>query len=901
LKFALCGAPADRKGKKGRPATPAQRTPFSGPVRGVCRKPFRPDFRPRRRPVQRYQKIERKLIANEQTLSQIVQGSTIPTFVIDKDHRVTYWNRACERLTGYPADKIVGTRDQWKPFREKKRPVMADLILDGVNEEDVWRYYGARWKKSALIEGANEAEEYFPHLGFKGKWLFFTAAPIKGPDGTIVGAIQTLWDKTLEKEAAQERENHNRELRAKTDELEASEAAMHEIIRGSTIPTFVIDRDHRVTHWNRALEILSGYRAREIVGTRKQWLPFYKHKRPSMADVILDQPDKAVIQKLYGEKWRPSALVEGGYEAEKFFPDLGENGKWCWFTAAPIKRADGTIVGAIETLWDKTEEKKAEEEQLRHTQELSTLCSIYATLSAPLDLEGRVNAAIKEVTDIFLADGICIFLLGEDGRFHLKYNFGYSENVCRLDQSAEEESPIVRVANEGKLRIFEQLPADDSEEIRLMHKERFQSLVYIPILDKDKITTGVIRIGSTEHRRFNAEDRHVLELFANRIGVAIENARLEKENHRRANFQAKLIKSSNNGIVATGRDGKVVIYNPEAERLFGYSRDEVIGHLGLEDLVPEELRKEGEAGSTAGVTGAETPWHETVITSKGGERIPARFSGAPLFEAGKPMGSVAFFQDLREIKRLERELVNSERLAAIGQTVAGMAHCIKNILHGFKGGSYLLNIGIDRDNPDKLKAGWGMIQRNITRTSDLVLDLLSYSKQREPEMEVCHPGDIVREVQEILSETAAEHEIALDVSVADDMPAVLLDPRSVRRSLMNLVSNGIDACIFDDDISKHHRVCLSTAVEGDETIRFAISDNGHGMDEEVRKKLFASFFSTKGAKGTGLGLLVTRKLIQEHNGTIEVQSEVGVGTTFTIRFPYAKEGFHEQKSTGSGR
>ena len=82
---------------------------------------------------------------------------------------------------------------------------------------------------------------------------------------------------------------------------------------------------------------------------------------------------------------------------------------------------------------------------------------------------------------------------------------------------------------------------------------------------------------------------------------------------------------------------------------------------------------------------------------------------------------------------------------------------------------------------------------------------------------------------------------------------------------------------------------------------FDISDNGHGMDDAVRKKLFASFFSTKGAKGTGLGLLVTRKLVQEHGGTIEVQSEVGVGTTFTIRFPFAKEGSHEQKSTGSGR
>ncbi|NNL76560.1 MAG: PAS domain-containing protein, partial [Desulfobacterales bacterium] len=168
-------------------------------------------------------------------------------------------------------------------------------------------------------------------------------------------------------------------------ELIESESALSQITEGSTIPTFVLNKDHIVTHWNRAMEKLTGTPAALMVGTNRPSTPFWGIERPTMADVILDQIGEDGIQKLYGEKWRKSALIEEAYEAEVFFPRLGENGKWCWFTAAPIKGHDGSIVGAIETLWDKTEDKKAEEERERHTSELSTLCSIYSALNAPAD------------------------------------------------------------------------------------------------------------------------------------------------------------------------------------------------------------------------------------------------------------------------------------------------------------------------------------------------------------------------------------------------------------------------------------------------------------------------------------------------------------------------------------
>ncbi len=355
---------------------------------------------------------------------------------------------------------------------------------------------------------------------------------------------------------------------------------------------------------------------------------------------------------------------------------------------------------------------------------------------------------------------------------------------------------------------------------------------------------------------------------------------------QQAAFQANLIKSSNDAIIATNEKWGIVIFNTAAERIFGYTHDEILEH-DAHEIYPETVFSRLMAAAENPVD-AVTPdaainlWQEGTLTAKNGAVIPIRYYGRILRRKGEMVGSVTFFHDLTEVKRLELELVQAERLAAIGQTVAGMAHCIKNILHGFKGGSYIMDIGIEKNDADKLTNGWQMIQRNIKRTSDLVLDLLSYSKNREPEYEPCLPNEIAADVVDLLKPVAEEHRVALTQSFSADVKEMVLDSRTVHRSLMNLVSNAIDACAYDDNIDRVHTVDVKTSLDPDGRIRFDVEDNGSGMSAEVKEKLFSSFFSTKGAKGTGLGLLVTAKLIQEHGGTISVDSTENVGTTFTV-------------------
>jgi len=146
--------------------------------------------------IRKRKKAEEALRQSEEKLNQAIQGNSIPTYIIDNNHIVTHWNKACESLTGFPAAEMVGTKKQWLTFYPAERPVLADLVVDGATEEEIDEYYEGEHHKSVLIEGAYEGEYFFPNLGEKGKWLFFTAAPLRDHGKNIIGAIQTFQDIT---------------------------------------------------------------------------------------------------------------------------------------------------------------------------------------------------------------------------------------------------------------------------------------------------------------------------------------------------------------------------------------------------------------------------------------------------------------------------------------------------------------------------------------------------------------------------------------------------------------------------------------------------------------------------------------------------------------------------------
>ena len=387
-------------------------------------------------------------------------------------------------------------------------------------------------------------------------------------------------------------------------------------------------------------------------------------------------------------------------------------------------------------------------------------------------------------------------------------------------------------------------------------------------------------------------------LYAMIVAVDVrDRVRLAKELQVSRDFQTNLIENSIHGIIATDQTGRVAIFNRAAENLLGYQATEVIGDPDLEKYFPNQfvelilaahLGKPIEAHSVVA--------QETVVSSSQGEPIPVRFSGVILFENGKTVGSVGFYQDLRSFKILEREKQASDRLAVVGQTVAGLAHGIKNILQGLEGGVFVVQTGIEDNDRPLLEGGWKMVQNNISRISGLVQDLLSYSKERPPEYQETDPNVLAEEVCALFDIRAHEKSVVIERQFDPGVGKVLkvfLDQRGIHTCLSNLLANAIDACEIDR-LKSEHRIVVRTNQDDEGNLIFEVSDNGPGMDEETKRKVFSGFFSTKGSRGTGLGLLVTSKIVMEHGGEIFFESEPGIGTTFTIKLPPGKANTYQE-------
>ncbi len=239
----------------------------------------------------------------------------------------------------------------------------------------------------------------------------------------------------------------------------------------------------------------------------------------------------------------------------------------------------------------------------------------------------------------------------------------------------------------------------------------------------------------------------------------------------------------------------------------------------------------------------------------------------------------------RLVEERTKQLIEAERLAAVGQTVATIAHAIKNITAGLTGGIFVLEKGIERNNKNYLRQGWEMVKKNVYRIKDLALDLLNYSKKREPSYKLCNPNDIIKDVFSLLLPEAREHGINFKLELDEELANVWLDPEEIHRCLLNLVTNAFDACTEIGTSGKSKEVVVRSRRAKDWAVEIEVQDNGIGMAKETLEMIFQRFFSTKGSKGTGMGLMITRKIIDEHGGTISVRSQPGAGTTFIIRLP----------------
>ena len=437
-----------------------------------------------------------KQVANLKQLPdypQIVRGSPIPTFVIDSRHIITHCNRAFENLTGIAAHELIGTRKQWLAFYPAQRPVMADLIVDNASAEELTRYYGRNYWKSSVTEGGYEAEGFFPDLGENGKWIFFTAAPLKDERGRITGAIETLQDISERKWAEEALNESQRRLRTLLD--------------FAPYPIVVFTLDGRVDYLNPAFTETFGWNLAELEGKRIPYTP------PD-----LKQETGEMVKKLSDEK----TILR--YETRRLTKDgrlLDVVMRGTIFTDV-----QGQPAGELVIVRDITREK-------RIALNNEAILRISMALPEYPDLEELLDYISNEVKRLLDAEGSVVILLDEERQelFFPGAAFDDSDTQKRVREIRFQMDELVagQVIQSGEPIIISDTSKDS------LHAERDKKLGYkinnllsVPLRSRDRII-GVLTAINKKQGTFEQTDVELLNLIAATVALSIENARFSEE------------------------------------------------------------------------------------------------------------------------------------------------------------------------------------------------------------------------------------------------------------------------------------------------------------------------------------------------------------------------------------
>lgn len=360
-------------------------------------------------------------------------------------------------------------------------------------------------------------------------------------------------------------------------------------------------------------------------------------------------------------------------------------------------------------------------------------------------------------------------------------------------------------------------------------------------------------------------------------GLAAIVRDLTERKHAEEQFRL-VVESSPNGLLMVDEQGTIRMVNRQVDQLFGYERAELIGQP-VEILVPQHVRANHAGDRTEFFAHSESRamgrGRDLYGVRKDGQEFPLEIGLSPI-RTPDGMRVLASVVDISERKRIQEHLQKAERLAELGTLASGMAHEIGTPMNVILGrAEYLLQ----RTADEGMKKGLATIVTQIERITKVMNQLLAFARRGTPERRAVDLAEIVEDSLEMFQERIAHSRITVGKTIEANIPSVLADRDQLIQVLINLLMNSLHA------MPEGGWLRLSLAREG-RHVCLGVSDTGHGMPEEIRAKVFEPFFTTKDfGKGTGLGLTVVKGIVEEHGGTIAVESVVDKGTTFWIRLP----------------
>jgi signal transduction histidine kinase len=253
-------------------------------------------------------------------------------------------------------------------------------------------------------------------------------------------------------------------------------------------------------------------------------------------------------------------------------------------------------------------------------------------------------------------------------------------------------------------------------------------------------------------------------------------------------------------------------------------------------------------------------------------------------------------KDITDELRLQVQLMRSKRLASLGEALTGIQHSIKNMLNVMKGGSYMVKLGLKKDDRAMLTEGWEMVRKGMDDMTHMSMSMLDFARTRKLRLVPNNLAELATRIQSVSKSKFEEVGVELALDLAPGLPPVVCDEEGIRSVIMDLISNSLDACSWKSYGEEEQPLVILRVVRGrlEGHIEVQVVDNGEGMPEEVRKRVFTPFFSTKEKMGTGMGLAVVSRIVQSHEGEVFVESEPGQGATFRVSLPIQGPSLREE-------
>ncbi|MGB9629611.1 MAG: GAF domain-containing protein, partial [Thermodesulfobacteriota bacterium] len=531
------------------------------------------------------------------------------------------------------------------------------------------------------------------------------------------------------------------------------------------------------------------------------------------------------------------------------------------------------------------------EETIIRLHELTVLYEVMKISASSLNLNQMLKVVINSLNHLFKFERLGILLVDDKTKRLIPHPASYNE--VSIDEIERLGLSVGRgitgwVAEKGEPLLVNDVTRDSRY---ICGDESIRSEMCAPLKVGQKVI-GVIDAQSTVLNGFTEDDFRLFNIIGGQLATLIENMRLYERVRQSEENYRKVVEGAHDGICVIGMDNRLGFVNQKMEEIFGYPKEELVG-MDFRDLINEESRRFIEERTTRRQRGKKlSPVFELKGVRKDGEVIDLEINAKVLKASEGEINYIVFVKDTTEKKRMEQQLLQSEKLRALGEMASGVAHDFNNALAAILGNAQLMLITA---KDEEMKESLRTIEKVAKDAAHTVRRLQEFTKKKtHQELFRLDVNQIIRDTIEITrpkwKDEAQARGLTIEVvSNLEEIPTVAGNASDLREVITNMIFNAIEA------MPEGGKIEIRTFHQK-QNVYIQISDTGIGMEEEVRKKIFEPFFTTKPFSNTGLGLSMSYGIIRRFGGEIEVESKVGLGTTFTISLPIELEGKEEKVS-----